>query len=86
MDSLSEALTLQNELNEAVSNEDYKTASQLRDRLAVIKVRSINHIDTMQRLVCQVHCSATSKFPPTAMTGCFTSPAIFHAFGESSLS
>ena len=40
MDSLSEALTLQARLNASVEEEDYATASELRDRLAMIKVSS----------------------------------------------
>lgn len=40
MDSLAGALTLQNELNEAVRSEDYAAASRLRDQLAAIKVRA----------------------------------------------
>jgi hypothetical protein len=43
MDSLATTLNLQNELNEAVASEDYKTASKLRDKLAAIKVRSIEY-------------------------------------------
>ena len=40
MDSLAGALALQNDLNEAVRTEDYALASQLRDKLAAIKVRA----------------------------------------------